>query len=320
MNDRIKKLRLTLNMTQAEFASHIGVKRNTVSAYESGRNSPITSVVNLICSEFNVSKSWLLYGEGKMFDAQPYRSLDSLAADNDLSVFDYLLLEKYMTLKKADRNAVVRYVQQVADAMINTKAPASVSKKDDNTADTLHPADLDSPAQDGRTDDGPAAPADRINADLSASGKKLRMGFPALADTSDAGLAASGNTMKIGFPALADTSNVELAASDDKANDDIALDVNSIDAADAVIHASSIAADRASGHSEKILTDRYSATYADPCPDDYPCDADDASNKASYQLLIDKDSITMDGRAADSCNSCDDYNNPDINVGSKSPQ
>ncbi len=298
MNDRIKKLRLTLNMTQAEFASHIGVKRNTVSAYESGRNSPITSVVNLICSEFNVSKSWLLYGEGKMFDAQPYRSLDSLAADNDLSVFDYLLLEKYMTLKKADRNAVVRYVQQVADAMINTKAPASVSKKDDNTADTLHPADLDSPAQDGRTDDGPAAPADRINADLSASGKKLRMGFPALADTS----------------------NVELAASDDRANDDIALDVNSIDAADAVIHASSIAADRASGHSEKILTDRYSATYADPCPDDYPCDADDASNKASYQLLIDKDSITMDGRAADSCNSCDDYNNPDINVGSKSPQ
>ncbi len=276
MNDRIKKLRLTLNMTQAEFASHIGVKRNTVSAYESGRNSPITSVVNLICSEFNVSKSWLLYGEGKMFDAQPYRSLDSLAADNDLSVFDYLLLEKYMTLKKADRNAVVRYVQQVADAMINTKAPASVSKKDDNTADTLHPADLDSPAQDGRTDDGPAAPADRINADLSAS--------------------------------------------DDRANDDIALDVNSIDAADAVIHASSIAADRASGHSEKILTDRYSATYADPCPDDYPCDADDASNKASYQLLIDKDSITMDGRAADSCNSCDDYNNPDINVGSKSPQ
>ena len=298
MNDRIKKLRLTLNMTQAEFASHIGVKRNTVSAYESGRNSPITSVVNLICSEFNVSKSWLLYGEGKMFDAQPYRSLDSLAADNDLSVFDYLLLEKYMTLKKADRNAVVRYVQQVADAMINTKAPASVSKKDDNTADTLHPADLDSPAQDGRTDDGPAAPADRINADLSASGKKLRMGFPALPDTS----------------------NVELAASDDRANDDIALDVNSIDAADAVIHASSIAADRASGHSEKILTDRYSATYADPCPDDYPCDADDASNKASYQLLIDKDSITMDGRAADSCNSCDDYNNPDINVGSKSPQ
>ena len=276
MNDRIKKLRLTLNMTQAEFASHIGVKRNTVSAYESGRNSPITSVVNLICSEFNVSKSWLLYGEGKMFDAQPYRSLDSLAADNDLSVFDYLLLEKYMTLKKADRNAVVRYVQQVADAIINTKAPASVSKKDDNTADTLHPADLDSPAQDGRTDDGPAAPADRINADLSAS--------------------------------------------DDRANDDIALDVNSIDAADAVIHASSIAADRASGHSEKILTDRYSATYADPCPDDYPCDADDASNKASYQLLIDKDSITMDGRAADSCNSCDDYNNPDINVGSKSPQ
>ncbi len=38
MNNRIKQLRLALNMTQEEFASYIGVKRNTVSVYESGRN------------------------------------------------------------------------------------------------------------------------------------------------------------------------------------------------------------------------------------------------------------------------------------------
>jgi transcriptional regulator with XRE-family HTH domain len=124
MNNRIKQLRLALNMTQEEFASYIGVKRNTVSVYESGRNTPVTSVINLICSEFNVNKLWLLEGKGTMFHGQPHRSLDALAESNDLSVFDYLLLEKFMTLKKADRDAVVRYVQQVADAMNNTSLAA----------------------------------------------------------------------------------------------------------------------------------------------------------------------------------------------------
>ena len=125
MNNRIKQLRLALNMTQEEFASYIGVKRNTVSVYESGRNTPVTSVINLICSEFNVNKLWLLEGKGTMFHGQPHRSLDALAESNDLSVFDYLLLEKFMTLKKADRDAVVRYVQQVADAMNNTSLAAT---------------------------------------------------------------------------------------------------------------------------------------------------------------------------------------------------
>lgn len=145
MKDRIRMLRLALNMTQEEFASHIGVKRNTVSAYESGRNTPITSVVNLICNEFNVSKSWLVYGEGKMLDAQPHKSLDTLAEDNNLSVFDYLLLEKFMMLRKADRDAVVRYVQQVAEAINNLNVDFPDSEAFENADSDPEQTNSDSP-------------------------------------------------------------------------------------------------------------------------------------------------------------------------------
>lgn len=67
MNERIKKLRKTLDLTQQEFADKIGVKQNTVAQYEMGRNIPIDSVIFLICREFNVSEEWLRTGEGDMF-------------------------------------------------------------------------------------------------------------------------------------------------------------------------------------------------------------------------------------------------------------
>ena len=67
MNERIKKVRKFLDMTQQEFADRIGIKRNTIAQYEIGRNEPIDSVINLMCREFNVNETWLRTGEGEMF-------------------------------------------------------------------------------------------------------------------------------------------------------------------------------------------------------------------------------------------------------------
>ena len=71
MNERIKKLRKALDLTQQEFADRIGVKRNTVATYEIGRNEPIDAVIALICREFNVSEVWLRTGEGDMLIRLP---------------------------------------------------------------------------------------------------------------------------------------------------------------------------------------------------------------------------------------------------------
>lgn len=68
MNERIKKLRRELDLTQQEFADRIGIKRNTIANYESGRNEPIDAVVSLICREFNVNERWLRTGEGDIFN------------------------------------------------------------------------------------------------------------------------------------------------------------------------------------------------------------------------------------------------------------
>ncbi len=67
MNDRIKKLRKELDLTQREFGERIGIKGNTIAQYELGRNEPIDAVISLICREFGVNENWLRDGTGEMF-------------------------------------------------------------------------------------------------------------------------------------------------------------------------------------------------------------------------------------------------------------
>ena len=45
MNERLKKLRKTLDLTQQKFADRLGVKRNTVGQWECGINAISDQVV-----------------------------------------------------------------------------------------------------------------------------------------------------------------------------------------------------------------------------------------------------------------------------------
>lgn len=88
MNERIKRLRNTLQMTQQEFADRIKVKRNTVATYEMGRSVPSDSAIALICKEFSVNETWLRTGTGDMFlqenkDTQISQMLDEVIKANE---------------------------------------------------------------------------------------------------------------------------------------------------------------------------------------------------------------------------------------------
>jgi len=67
MNERIKKVRKELSLTQQEFANRIGSTQNVLANYETGRRNPSSSVINNICKTFNINENWLRTGEGDMF-------------------------------------------------------------------------------------------------------------------------------------------------------------------------------------------------------------------------------------------------------------
>lgn len=64
MNKRILKIRKRLELTQKDFGKIIGMKPNSISDIENGKNSVTETVVRLICREFGINEVWLRTGEG----------------------------------------------------------------------------------------------------------------------------------------------------------------------------------------------------------------------------------------------------------------
>ena len=122
VKERIKKIRRELNLTQQEFAERIGIKRNTIANYETGRNDPVDSVISLICREFNVREEWLRTGEGEMFKPKPSDILDQLAYKYKLFNFDYVMIEKFLAMPPDLRRAIYDHFHDV-DAALSEMDP-----------------------------------------------------------------------------------------------------------------------------------------------------------------------------------------------------
>ena len=65
--ERIREVRKALGLTLEKFGEKIGMKKNSVSQLENGKNSVTEQVVKAICREYNVDYMWLTTGEGEMF-------------------------------------------------------------------------------------------------------------------------------------------------------------------------------------------------------------------------------------------------------------
>ena len=100
MKERIKELRKYLNLTQQKFADRLGLKRQTIAAYEMGNIEPSDSTLLLICREFNVDENWLRTGEGEMY--APVNPDDRYAANVG-------------NLQRTDNETIIRWVNAIAE-------------------------------------------------------------------------------------------------------------------------------------------------------------------------------------------------------------
>lgn len=131
MKERIKQLRKALGFTQKQFAERIGVKQNTVSQYEFGRNDPTDTVLHLICQTFHVNPEWLKNGIGEMFTPDASDELDALAKRYHLSDGMYVVIEKLVNLNPEMQAVVVNLVQQMTLAMPENPNRISFPRNED---------------------------------------------------------------------------------------------------------------------------------------------------------------------------------------------
>ena len=122
MNERLKKLRKELDITQQEFADKLGTARNNIAGYETGKRQPSDAVISLICkTDFpkgRVNETWLRTGEGEMFVETPSSTMDQLKKEFNLDDFSYNLVYQYLKLDAEQRQTVRDFFYNVVETGI----------------------------------------------------------------------------------------------------------------------------------------------------------------------------------------------------------
>ena len=125
MNERIKKLRKTLDLTQQEFSNCIGCSRNLVANYEIGNRNPSSSVINNICKTFHVSETWLRTGVGEMFDQTEETAVGRLCAELHASELESGIIRAYFRIDSRIREPFMQRLIQEMQNEYATVAPSS---------------------------------------------------------------------------------------------------------------------------------------------------------------------------------------------------
>jgi len=128
INQRIKKLRKVLDLTQQAFADRLGISRGNIATYETREGSPGNSVIALICREFGVNEAWLRTGKGEMFTKVPNTALEELAVNFYLDPFDEALVDEYLHLTPNNRKAIRAFFYRVLMKSVGDKKPEELLK------------------------------------------------------------------------------------------------------------------------------------------------------------------------------------------------
>lgn len=110
--ERIREIRKELGLTLEKFGEKLGVKKNSISQLENGKNSLTDQMTKSICREYNVNYDYLMDGEGEMFDDLPQTVLDELCAQYDLDDLDRSLVEMYLEMPEQVRDCLKQEIRK----------------------------------------------------------------------------------------------------------------------------------------------------------------------------------------------------------------
>lgn len=119
INERIRELRVALELSQPEFGKTIGLSQSSLTMIETGNRKVTDRTVTYICLAYNVSEKWLRTGEGKMFneqdrDAEIAEYIGSVLSEEDDS-FQKRLISALSRMSVEEWEVLERLVTRLAD-------------------------------------------------------------------------------------------------------------------------------------------------------------------------------------------------------------
>lgn len=108
MGSRVKEVRKYLGLTGEKFGEAIGLKRNSLSQIETGKNKVTEQTIKTICHVFNVNEKWLRTGEGEMFEPITEKELR-----------EHILNESANPGKDPKRSAFIKSIVELTDSELD---------------------------------------------------------------------------------------------------------------------------------------------------------------------------------------------------------
>lgn len=104
MRDRIKQIRKSVNLTQAEFSTALGLSPTSAAVWEKkDAQIPTEPMQLLICRTFNINKHWLETGEGEMMENTNEALLAKLAEMHSLSELDVDVIQAFLNMEDSQK-------------------------------------------------------------------------------------------------------------------------------------------------------------------------------------------------------------------------
>ena len=121
--DRVKELRKALNLTLEKFGEHIGLKKNSLSSIETGRNALTDQTILSICkTNWNgrfVNEEWLRTGNGEMFKEldreQEIALMVSTLFKEESESFKFRFIKALCNMNDAGWDALESFVDEVTN-------------------------------------------------------------------------------------------------------------------------------------------------------------------------------------------------------------
>jgi transcriptional regulator with XRE-family HTH domain len=114
--DRVAAAREAVDMSQAQLARRLGIKKSTVMAWEQDLSEPRANKLSMMSGVLNVSMSWLLTGEGD--------DLTEPASQEEESADYQALLRELRSLREDLRRQIERAgrIEKTLRRLIETQA------------------------------------------------------------------------------------------------------------------------------------------------------------------------------------------------------
>lgn len=113
MNNRIRKVRKELNLSQTALGDKLKCSRDKIANIELGRVNPDDLFISHFCRELHISEEWLRTGNGDMIK-KPSDLYELIGASlGELSELEEKLLRNFLSLNKEQRKAGIKFLQEL---------------------------------------------------------------------------------------------------------------------------------------------------------------------------------------------------------------